>query len=83
MGVNYQIRSDSGKLLVAHHNNLKTCLLPQETDDLNSCRRETRDIEVVQHEIPQFNATPGQPSHRVRPPHLRQVIHPPDQYTSS
>ena len=82
MGVNYQIRSESGKVLVAHHNNFKTYLLTQETGDLICSGRETGDIEVVQHEIPQFNATPGNPSHRVRPPHLRQVIRPPDRYTS-
>lgn len=83
-GVNYKLQSELGKVKVAHHNNLKPCFLPRGPGKLTCPDRESEDFEIVQPPLPKSNTTPEtRPLQRVRPPHLRQIIRPPDRYTSS
>lgn len=68
--------------MVAHHNNLKYCLVPKDKGELISPTRRTGDIQVVEKEIVlPSTTTPEQPRQRLRPPHLRQNVRPPDRYT--
>ena len=81
-GVNYNIRSSNGKFLVAHHNQLKACPLPLGQGQPFHPVPETPGIipregfPVVQHEEMQGVVQRG----TARPPHLRQVINPPQRY---
>ena len=83
MGVNYKIKSNSGKEMVAHHNNLNLCTAPKGRGELVSPTRKTGDIQVVEYEtVPPSATTPEQPrQQQVRPPNLRQNVRPPDRYT--
>ena len=84
-GVNYQLQSESGKIRVAHHNNLKLCFRHVKGSGTLTCpNRESEGLDVVQFPLPTSNTTPETlPLHRVRPPNLRQVIRPPERYTST
>lgn len=86
LGVDYKIRSEAGKVKVVHHNSLKPCLIPKEKGELVCPSKETEDIQVVENEVhdqlPSVT-TPEHPVQRVRPPHLRQHVRPPERYTSS
>ena len=84
MGVNYNIRSTTGKSLVAHHDQLKPYPIPLGQGKPIYPAPETPGVvisEVPQVEQRRQNEAQGiQARDTPRPTHLRQVINPPNRY---
>ena len=84
MGVNYNIRSTTGKSLVAHHDQLKPYPIPLDQGKPIYPAPETPGVvisEVPQAEQRRQNEAQGiQARDTPRPTHLRQVINPPNRY---
>ena len=82
-GVNYSLRSEHGKFLVAHHNQLKFCPIQAKPGLPCHPGPETSGI-VYGGSIPaEEQERPGDPRGQVvraRPAHLRQIINPPERY---
>ena len=82
-GVNYYLKSENGKFLTAHHNQLKTCPVPIKPGLPYCPSPETPGIvygDFLQvGEQGRQGGRQEQPL-RARPPHLRQVINPPDRF---
>ena len=82
-GVNYGLRSEHGKFLVAHHNQLKFCPIQAKPGLPCHPGPETSGI-VYGGSIPaEEQERPGDPRGQVvraRPAHLRQIINPPERY---
>jgi len=79
-GVNYRIRSKVGKEMVAHHDNLKLCVVPISKGVTVSPVPESMDINFAEGDNPahQVEMNPGQDIQQYnRPAHLRQNIQPP------
>ena len=79
-GVNYRLRSKVGKELVAHHDNLKLCVVPISQGVTVPPAPESVDISFVEDGTPANGAElhPGQNNQPYpRPDHLRQNIQPP------
>ena len=79
-GINYSIRSNTGKEMVVHHNNVKKCVLPSGTGTLLSPVRESWDPAVIPGgPLPQRGIGPARvaPPVYARPARLRQIVHPP------
>ena len=79
-GVNYRLRSKVGKELVAHHDNLKLCVVPISQGVTVPPVPESVDISFVEGGTPANGAElhPGQNNQPYpRPAHLRQNIQPP------
>lgn len=82
-GVNYKIRSQEGKDLVVHHNNVKACSVPFDKGEASYPVKESAGIEFLPGGIEPDRGDMGepvelpdlQPFHR--PARLRQVVRPP------
>ena len=82
MGVNYKIKSDHGKEMVVHHNQLKSCPLPSvggcpivpipETPEISMLKDQPGDRQEQEEHRP--------PLGNIRPQNLRQVVNPPIRY---
>ena len=79
-GINYTIRSNAGKDMVVHHNNIKQCVVPSGTGTPYCSVREGWDPVVVQGDpVPPVGIGPERsvPAVHHRPARLRQNMHPP------
>lgn len=86
LGVTYRVRSNEGKEMVVHHDNLKLCYIPLDNGRIVSPGHESGDFTVV-HSLPQHPIV-RPPPHRlrgeapIRPRYqLRQNIRPPVRYS--
>ena len=79
-GVNYNIKSQEGKELVVHHNNLKFSAMPNLKGTVVCPTPESPEISVVQQEATGGDAVRAERAQYVRPRNLRQVVNPPIRY---
>ena len=81
-GVNYNIQSNSGKLLVVHHNQLKPCPIPFDQGQPIHPVPETPGIQIGEalQRDEQEGGQGGQIEGTARPARLRQVINPPRRF---
>ena len=82
-GVNYYLKSENGKFLTAHHNQLKTCPVPLKPGLPYCPSSETPGIvygDCLQVGEQGRRGDRQEQPLRARPPHLHQVINPPDRF---
>ena len=73
-GVNYKIKSQEGKELVVHHNNLKFFVMPDLKGTVVCPTPESPEISVVQQEAKDGDDISVERAQNVRPRNLRQVV---------
>ena len=79
-GVNYNIKSQEGKELVVHHNNLKVSAMPNLKGTVVCPTPESPEAYVVQQEATGGDEIRVERAQNVRPRNLRQVVNPPIRY---